>query len=70
MNRVDIFALIDACAANPQRAQYQFYAPHILVLEETLARLRGICYGANREKLRDELVKIAAIAVRALEEVE
>jgi hypothetical protein len=81
MNRPEIYLAIDDerrrqdgqwprdVSVNPNRAQYQFYAPHILVLEEKLARLRATWYGSDKELLRAELVKIAAIAVRALEEV-
>lgn len=81
MNRQDIYNLIENERAsqdekwprnvevNPQRAQYQFYSAHILLLEEKLARLRSMWYDAEKEKLSGELVKIATIAVRALEEV-
>lgn len=55
---------------NPKREQYKFYTPHIVVLEEKLARLRGLWYESKSEQLAAEFVKIAAIAVRALEEVE
>lgn len=54
---------------NPQRAQYKFYAPHILLLEEKIARLRALWYNADKEALQGEFVKIATIAIRALEEV-
>jgi hypothetical protein len=82
MTRADIYAAIDSerdtqntkwprdVQANPNRAQYRFYAPHIVVLEEKLLRLRKIWYESDRELLRAEFVKIAALAVRALEEVE
>jgi hypothetical protein len=81
MFRDDILALIDVervaqdamwprdLQENPQRAQYQFYAPHILLLEEKLARLRSLWYSSDKEKLQYEFIKIAAIAIRALEEV-
>ena len=57
-------------SVNPQRAQYKFYAPHLLVLEEKVAKLRQNWYKSDREALHDDFVKVAAIAVRALEEVE
>ena len=57
-------------AVNPNRAQYRFYAPHIVVLEEKLARLRKIWYESDRELLNAEFIKMAALAIRALEEVE
>lgn len=81
MNRKDIFTKIEEerqrqdaqwprdAGTNPQRAQYQFNAPHILLLEEKTARLRSIWYSADREAIAHEFVKIAALAVRALEEV-
>jgi len=81
MNRPEIYELIESERAaqdqlwprdvtvNPNRAQYQFYAPHILVLEEKLARLRAIWYSSDKEQLQKEFVKMATIAVRALEEV-
>lgn len=82
MTRSAIYARIDAertsqdakwprdLGANPQRAQYKFYAPHFYLLEEKISRVRSLWYNAEREKLSDELIKIATIAVRALEEVE
>lgn len=82
MKRADIYLDIDAerdiqnarwprdVSVNPNRAQYRFYAPHIVVLEEKMSRLRKIWYESDRELLRAEFIKIAALAVRALEEVE
>ena len=82
MKRAEIFAVIEServtqdakwprdTTVNPNRAQYKYYAPHLLVLEEKMARLRALWYDSDRELLRAELVKIAAIAVRALEEVD
>lgn len=54
----------------PHREQYHYNAPHILLLEEKLARIRSMWYDAKKEELRAEFVKIATIAVRALEEVD
>lgn len=54
---------------NPRLNQYAFVASHLLVLEEKLSRIRGIWYESRSELLRDEIVKMAAIAVRCLEEV-
>lgn len=82
MNREEIYELIEAerasqdklwprdVAVNPNRAQYKFFAPHFYLLEEKLARIRSTWYNSEKEKLRGELVKVATIAVRALEEVE
>lgn len=50
--------------------QYKFAAPHILVLEGQLEKLRANWYGATDESsLRERFVKVAAIALRALEEI-
>ena len=81
MERSEIFNLIDQhrveqdklwprdIGANPQRAQYVFYAPHILVLEEKLKKLRENWYKSDKEQLQKDFVSMATIAVRALEEV-
>lgn len=55
---------------NPNRAQYKFFAPHILVLEEKFKKLRENWYISNKEQLHKDFVSVATIAVRALEEVE
>lgn len=55
----------------PNEEQYKFAAPHILLIEEQATKLRSIWYGAKDEgTIRERLVKLAAIAVRALEEIE
>ena len=52
-------------------AQYAFAAPHILLLEAQVAKLRAIWYGSKDEgDLQERLVKTAAVAVRALEEIQ
>jgi hypothetical protein len=54
----------------PNEDQYAYAAPHILLLEEQVAKLRSNWYGARDEStLRERLVKVAALAVRALEEI-
>lgn len=51
-------------------AQYEYAAPHVLVLEECVAKLRAIWYGKKDEgTLRERFVKVAAVALRALEEI-
>lgn len=82
MQRTEIFNLINEhrieqdklwprdTAVNPQRAQYKFYAPHILVLEEKLKKLRENWYKSDKEQLQKDFVSMATIAVRALEEVQ
>lgn len=55
--------------AGTKSDQYRYAAPHILLLEEKIARLRGLWYGSKTEELQQEFVKIGAIAVRALEEI-
>lgn len=74
MNRTEIYQAIDAerhtqDSTWPNREQYVYNAPHVLVLEEKVSRLRSLWYGARKEELKAEYIKIAAIAVRALEEV-
>ena len=79
MTREEIFAAVNAerIAQDEQwrtgrqnEAQYQFSAPHVLLLEENADKLRKIWYGAKDEgSLADRFIKIAAIAVRALEEI-
>jgi hypothetical protein len=50
--------------------QYDYAAPHILLLEECTDKLRKAWYGVSDEgNLRDRLVKIAAVSLRALEEI-
>lgn len=58
-------------ADNPtMNAQYRYAAPHILVLEECVAKLRKIWYGSKDEgSLQDRFIKTAACAVRAVEEI-
>lgn len=80
MNRHDVYAAIDAERLDQDirwrngrknEKQYAFAAPHILILEECVAKLRPIWYGANsQDGVRDRLIKIAAVAVRALEEIQ
>ena len=81
LSRDEIYALINThrneqdarwprnVEENPNRAQYQFYAPHLLVLEEKVAKLRSNWYKSDKEQLMSDFLAVAAIAVRALEEV-
>ena len=69
--RVEQERLWPRSAEHPRRRQYQYWAPHLLVLEEKVARIRGMWYNSSDEDaLAAEFAKIGAIAVRALEEVE
>jgi len=81
VNRADIYQLIEAERAaqdiqwprgpnEPHREQYHFNAPHLLLLGEKISRMRSMWYEAKKEELRAEFMKIAAIAVRAIEEVD
>ncbi len=55
---------------NDNRLQYRYIAPHIILLEEQVATLRSEWYRTTEEHdLKARLVKVAAIAVRALEEI-
>jgi len=80
MKRNDIYKAIDLervsqdevwRTGRPNEDQYKFAAPHVLLLEENASKLRSIWYGSKEENdFKDRLIKIAAIAVRALEEIE
>jgi hypothetical protein len=79
MTRTEVFAAISAERESqdekwrdgrPVENQYVFSAPHILLLEEQVAKLRANWYGVKDESsLRERLIKVATIAVRALEEI-
>lgn len=49
--------------------QYKFAAPHILLLEESVDKLRKLWYTSEKEQLTKRFTIIAALAVRALEEI-
>lgn len=79
MKREDVYTAIDKeriaqdetwRKGRPIEAQYKFAAPHVLLLEECVAKLRSFWYISDKENLRDRLIKIAAVAVRALEEID
>ena len=75
MTRQEIFALIDE-ERNKQdkvwsdRTQYNRSAPHINVLRVQLQKLENEWYASEKDALRERFVKMAAIAVRALEEID
>ena len=50
--------------------QYKFAAPHVLLIEEQAQKLRQLWYTSTKEDLRNRFIKTAAIAVRALEEID
>ena len=75
MTRADVFTKIndqrdsqDVIWSN--REQYRRSAPHILVLQGQMRKLEQEWYDSKRDALLERFVKIAAIAVRALEEIE
>lgn len=75
MKRTDIFAAIDqersAQDANwADRSQYSRSAAHILVLEGQMKKLGDEWYVSKRDALLERFLKIATIAVRALEEID
>jgi hypothetical protein len=75
MNRQEVYELIEAerleqNAVWKDRSQYKKSAPHILVLDGQLAKLKSDWYGATKDALKSRFIKMAAIAVRALEEIE
>lgn len=52
------------------RSQYSRSAPHILVLQGQMKKLEDEWYNSKRDALLERFVKIAAIATRALEEID
>jgi phage shock protein A len=75
MTREQAYELIDAertsqDAVWTNRTQYNRAAPHILLLEEQLKKLRTDWYASKSENFTSRLTKMAAIAVRALEEID
>lgn len=79
MERQEVYKAIDAERAaqdkvwrtgRPDEVQYDFAASHILLIGENAEKLRSMWYTSDGdETLKDRLIKIAAITVRALEEV-
>ena len=78
MTRGEAYNLVEAERAaqdatwrtgRPNEAQYRFAAPHILLIEEQVAKLRSIWYASKSEDLVERLVKIISTSVRALEEI-
>lgn len=56
--------------SKPVEHQYAYAAPHVLLLEEQVGKLRENWYGtADETSLRGRFIKMAAIALRALEEI-
>jgi hypothetical protein len=75
MKREEVFDRINAERAAQDakwsnRAQYKRSAAHVLVLQGQLKKLELGWYASNLDALLERFVKIAAIAVRALEEIE
>lgn len=80
MTRLEVFEAINAeriaqdkewRTGRPNEEQYKFAAPHVLLLERNARKLSDIWYDSKDEdSVMDRFVKIAAIAVRALEEIE
>ena len=75
MIRAEVFTKIDEQrdfqdTVWSNREQYRRSAPHILVLQGQMRKLEQEWYDSKRDALLERFVKIAAIAVRALEEIE
>jgi len=78
--RLEVFELVNAeriaqdkewRTGRPNEQQYKFAAPHVILLERNARKLIDIWYDSKDESaLEDRLVKIAALAFRALEEIE
>lgn len=76
MKKSEVFAAIqeerekqDAAWPRTERRvqMYSFTAPHLLLLEEKVSAMRTAWY--KGESVPSDFVKVAALAVRALEEV-
>jgi hypothetical protein len=75
VTRAEIFELINQERSEQDknwsdRSQYKRSAPHVLVLQGQMKKLEDEWYNAKRDALQDRFKKIAAIAVRALEEID
>ena len=75
MKREEVFDRINAERAAqdakwPNRAQYKRSAAHVLVLQGQLRKLGQEWYDSKRDALLERFMKIATIAVRALEEID
>ena len=76
MNRTEVFIAVEKERASQdglwprteRRTQmYSFTAPHLLLLEEKISAMRTAWY--KGESVPSDFVKVAALAIRALEEV-
>jgi len=75
MQRQEVFELINQERAAQDktwsdRSQYKRSAAHVLVLSGQLKKLEDEWYNSNLDALLGRFKKIAAIAVRALEEID
>ncbi len=75
MTRQEVFELINQERSEQDknwsdRSQYQRSAAHVLVLSGQLKKLEDEWYNSKLDALLDRFKKIAAIAVRALEEID
>lgn len=75
MTREQAYNLVDAERAAQDRVwadrtQYNRSAPHILILSRQLRKLEDDWYDSSHDALIERFVKMAAIAVRALEEID
>jgi len=75
MKRQEVYALIDAerkaqDSVWNDRTQYKRSAPHVLVLQGQMKKLEQEWYESKKDALLDRFKKIAAIAIRALEEID
>ena len=79
MKRHEIYKLIEAerteqdatwRRGRPNEGQYKYSAPHVLLLLKLTEKLENEWYTSSYEDFQDRFVKIAAVAIRALEEVE
>lgn len=78
MTRQEIYSLIDQerlaqdevwRKGRSNEGQYQYAAPHIILLEKLVEKLSSEWYYSEHEEFQSRFIKIAAVAVRALEEI-
>lgn len=52
-----------------RQSMYSFIPPHVLLLEENIHKLRSEWYASKTEDCHKRILTIAALAVRAMEEI-
>lgn len=52
-----------------RKAMYSFHAPHIILLDKNVEKLKDMWYNSKTEDCTSRILTIATLAVRALEEI-